>query len=91
MPTLIKIELFSASNCNRCIKAKKQLQNMIIKLADSRLDYHELNVVNELDYAVSLGILITPAIAINGKLVFSAIPTFNQLQNEINNCLSESK
>ncbi len=90
MPTNIKIELFSASNCSRCVNAKKQLQNMINEIANCKVDYYELNVIDKLDYAVSLGVLITPAIAINGELIFSAMPTLKQLQKELNKYLDES-
>ena len=43
------------------------------------LEWRSLNVLEELDYAVELGVLSLPAIAIDGELVFAALPTPKQL------------
>jgi hypothetical protein len=43
------------------------------------LDWRELNVLDELDYAVQLGVLTLPAVAIDGELVFTSLPTRRQL------------
>ena len=83
MTTKITIELFSATACNRCAKAKKCIQTMVDELGENIILYRELDVLEELDYAVSLGILTTPAIAINGELVFSGMPTIKRLQDEL--------
>ena len=77
------IELFSASTCHRCSKAKKKVQKLVEDFADDRMVYREVDVVDELDYAVSLGILITPTIAINGQLVFAGMPSLKRLEDEI--------
>jgi thioredoxin 1 len=39
------------------------------------LVWRELNVLDELDYASELGVLTLTAIAIDGRVVFSALPT----------------
>ena len=39
----------------------------------------EVNPVDELDYTVELGVLTLPAVAIDGKLVFTSLPTAEQL------------
>ena len=83
MTAVITVELFSASSCNRCGKAKKRLQILIDELGDDRIQYREMDVLEELEYAVSLGILTTPAIAINGELIFTSIPSMKQLRNEL--------
>ncbi len=41
--------------------------------------WREIDPVEELDYAVELGVLTLPAVAIDGKLVFSSLPTAEQL------------
>ena len=83
MTTSITIELFSATACNRCGEAKKRLQTMMDELGDDRIQYRELDVLEELDYAVSLGVLTTPAIAIDGELVFTAMPSLKRLRDEL--------
>jgi len=83
MATPIIIELFSASTCQRCGNAKKRIQSLVKKLGDDRVVYRELDVLAELDYAVSLGVLTTPAIAIDGELIFAAIPSLKRLADEL--------
>jgi hypothetical protein len=47
-------------------------------------------VLDELDYAVSLGVLTLPAMAVNGKLAFPLLPTPEQLRTEIVRHLGEA-
>ena len=42
-----------------------------------------MNVLDEIDYAVELGVLILPAIAIDGEVVFASLPTSQQLEQEL--------
>lgn len=49
-------------------------------LGEDRLVWREVNVLKEFDYAVSLGVLSMPAIAINGELKFSSLPTPEQFR-----------
>lgn len=74
----MKIELFYSPGCTQCSAARDGLKAAARKaLAD--IDWRELNVLDELDYAVELGILTLPAIAIDGELVFASLPTPRQL------------
>ena len=83
MSTKVTIELFSATACNRCGQAKKNIQSMVDELGRDAIHYRELDVLEELDYAVSLGVLTTPAIAIDGKLVFTGMPSLKRLRDEL--------
>ena len=83
MPTSITIELFSTSACNRCAQAKQRLQNMVMEFGEGTIAYREVDVLEELDYAVSLGVLTTPCIAIDSELVFTAMPSKKTLRAEI--------
>ena len=83
MPTSITIELFSTSGCNRCAQAKQRLQNMVMEFGGGTIAYREVDVLDELDYAVSLGVLTPPCIAIDGELVFTAMPSKKKLRAEI--------
>ena len=74
----INIELISTFTCRRCEKAQKDVQNMIKSLNNDDILYREVNVLKQLDYVVKLGVLQTPAIAINGKLIFRCIPSQSQ-------------
>ncbi len=88
MATSIRLELFSTSTCNRCAKAKQRLQAMVGNFDEGTIVYREIDVLEELDYAVSLGVLTTPSIAIDGELAFSAIPSEKKLRAALNERLA---
>jgi thioredoxin len=90
MAKKIKIELFSANACSRCFKAKMYIKAMVGEFDDKTILYRELDILEELDYAVALGVLATPAIVIDGELVFSGMPSINRLQDEINKRLAST-
>ena len=78
----MKVELFYAPGCEKCADSKDKLKALATDLVPG-LVWRELNVLDELDYAVELGVLTLPALAINGELVFSALPTSRQLRREL--------
>ena len=61
---------------------------MVEAIDDDRLEWRTVEVLDEIDYAVAVGVLSTPAIAIDGELVFSSLPTKKKLQSELNKRLS---
>ena len=88
MKNQVTVEILTASGCGRCAKAKTLVREAITELGDSRIRYREVNVVEEIDYAVKLGVLSTPAIALNGELVFPSPPSKTILLQAIQQCLS---
>ena len=75
----MKVELIYSPGCVKCLTEREPLRE-IAEQADANLDWRELNVLDELDYAVSLGVLTLPAIAINGTLVFKSLPAPAELE-----------
>jgi hypothetical protein len=78
----MKIELFYTPGCDKCADGKESLKATAEQLVPELL-WRELNAIDELDYAVELGVLTLPALAINGELVFSSLPTTRQLRQEL--------
>lgn len=78
----MKIELFYADGCEKCVSGKNALRALATELVPD-LVWRELNVLDELDYAVQVGVLTLPAIAIDGEVVFSLLPTCQQLRREL--------
>lgn len=76
----VKVEVFSSPGCGKCGHAKDLLKRVSEELGAGRIDWREVNVLDELDYAVRLGVLSTPAIALNGKLVFTSLPSARKLR-----------
>ncbi len=78
----MKIELFYAPGCNKCAANRESLKTAA-KRAGTDVEWRELDVLKNMDYAVDLGILSLPAIAIDGVLEFPALPNVKQLVNAI--------
>lgn len=79
----VVVEVLTASGCSRCQQARALAREVIAELGDRRIHYREINVLEEIDYAVQLGVLSTPAIALNGELVFSTPPSRARLHQAI--------
>ncbi len=75
----MKVELFHAPGCSRCAAAREGLK-AAAESAAAGLEWREINVLDEMDYAVEHGVLSLPAIVIDGELVFSSLPTPQQLR-----------
>ncbi|HHJ34464.1 MAG TPA: glutaredoxin [Gammaproteobacteria bacterium] len=80
---MTKIEVFTAPGCGKCGKAKHVLEDIARQMGADKFEWREVNILQEMDYAIELGVLSTPAIAIQGKLVFSALPSARQLQQTL--------
>ena len=79
----ILIEAFSAPGCSKCAQAREALKSVAEGLGKHRVTWRDVNVLDEMDYAVELGIMAPPSIAINGELVFPALPTPERLRDEL--------
>jgi len=86
----IKVELFATPGCSRCAHAKEVLKQIVADVGVERIEWREVDVVEELDYAVDLGVLSTPAIAINKELVFTALPTAKKLRRTLDKRIKET-
>jgi len=84
------IEVFAAPGCSKCSKAKIRIEKMIKEMnAVEQFTVREVNIVEELDYAVSLSILTTPSIAINGELIYASLPTERILREILERYLND--
>ncbi len=87
----IKVELFAASACNRCRDAKQALNEIAEEIGGGRIEWREVNVLEELDYAVALGVLSPMAIAIDGRLAFATLPSAGKLCKALQARLEEMR
>ncbi len=79
----IKVETFSTAGCGSCAASRDALKAVVDELGAERVSWREVDVLQEIDYAVELGVLSPPAIAIDGELVFSALPSPGRLRDEL--------
>ena len=85
----IKEELFAAPGCNRCAHAREKLQRVVEEIDSDRLEWRSVEVLDEIDYAVANGVLSTPAIAVDGKLVFTSLPSSTKLRRSLEDRLAQ--
>lgn len=79
----ILIEAFSAPGCSRCEQTRQALKSVAEELGKERVAWRDVNVLEEMDYAVELGVMTPPSLAIDGELVFPALPTPDRLRAEL--------
>lgn len=79
MPRVV-VELFASRFCANCTSARATLDDVVAMLGKSKFEVRYIDVVEAIDHAVALGVLATPAIAVDGELKFTGIPRANELQ-----------
>ncbi len=79
----IQVEVFSSPGCSRCGQVFDMLQTITRELGAERIEWREVNVLDELEHAVELGVLSMPAIAIDGELVFKSHPSAGKLREAL--------
>ncbi len=85
---MVKVELFTADFCSRCAGARTALVRAIEDLGQERFELRLLDVVEEIDHAVEVGVRATPAIAVDGELVHPARPTVDKFRILLRNHLA---
>jgi thioredoxin 1 len=88
---MIRIEAFYAPGCDRCAKARLELRDVAEAFGADRVAWQDVDVLANLERAVDLGVLSPPAIAIDGELVFRAIPTAARLREELQQRLASAR
>jgi protein-disulfide isomerase len=86
---MMKIEVFSSPGCAKCGHAKDVLKKVAEEVGGGRIEWREVSVLDDMDYAVRLGVLSTPAIAVNGELLFSSLPSEKKLRRTLERLLRE--
>ena len=86
---MLKIEVFSSPGCSKCGHAKEVLRNLADELGGDKIQWREVNILDEMDHAIELGVLSTPSIAINSELVFTSLPSAKKLRAELETRLLE--
>jgi len=85
---MVKVEVFSSPGCGKCAQAKSMLKVAVEEMGQGRITWREVNILEEMDYAVELGVMSSPAIAIDGELAFSSLPSASKLRSELSKRLA---
>lgn len=83
MSDKVLVEVFSSPHCDRCGKTKQFVKDIVEEMNLEQLQWREVNVIEEIDYAVEVGVLSTPTIAINGDLAFTGMPSKESFLNSL--------
>ena len=75
----MKIEIFSAKGCQKCEASQAELHEVAVGMVPG-VQWRLVNVLDELDYAVNLGVLRLPSVVIDGEVLFTSLPTARQLR-----------
>ena len=78
----MKVEIFYTPGCSECVAAHAKLRKAAQE-AVKDLEWRELNVLDDLDHAVELGVITLPSIVVDGELVFTSMPTVVQLREAL--------
>ena len=77
------VEVFSSPGCVKCARAKAILKDLAEAIGGARISWREVDILEEIDYAVDLGVIGAPSIAIDGELVFPSLPRPAKLRAEL--------
>lgn len=78
----MKVELFYSPGCSACEARNAELRAEANQVVEG-LEWHEVNVLDNVDYAVELGVMTLPSVVIDGELVFTSMPTAVQLRKAL--------
>jgi thioredoxin 1 len=78
----MKVEVLHSGGCAKCQKELPALR-AAAQSVDPDLDWRELDILQAIDYAVELGVLKPPAVAIDGQLVFPTLPSAQALSSAL--------
>lgn len=77
----VTVELFFAKGCSKCAEARDALREAAQSAGAA--EWKEVDIAENPNRAVDLGVVSTPAVVIDGKLIFSAMPTAPDLRKAI--------
>ena len=78
----MKVELFYTDGCASCTAFKGELETAVLGVIPDVV-WRDVDPLKEMDYAVELGVASLPSLAIDGKVVFTTLPTAEQLRKAV--------
>lgn len=83
----MKVEFFFASGCRKCAASRAALREAAG--SERGVQWSEVDIAKNPNRVVDVGVLSTPAIAIDGELVFKTAPSASQLTGAIRKRLEQ--
>jgi predicted thioredoxin/glutaredoxin len=76
----VRVEFFFAGGCSKCVEAREALRQAA---RSARAEWKEIDIAKDPNRAVDVGVVSTPAVAIDGELIFKTMPDAAELRNAI--------
>lgn len=77
----MNVEFLFAGGCDRCAGARDALR--AAAQSSDQVEWTEVDIAKNPKRAVEVGVLSTPAVAIDGELIFKSMPTASDLLKAI--------
>ncbi len=78
------LEILDSEGCAKCVGLKDRVKEVLNELNSSQIELKNLDLFDNQERIVQLGIYTSPALAVNGKLYFiGTIPSKEDLKNII--------
>lgn len=77
----VRVEFFFAGGCSNCASARDELRRVAESAGE--VEWSEIDIGKHPHRAVDAGVVSTPAVAIDGSLVFKSAPTAAELRSAI--------
>lgn len=78
----MKLEIFYTPGCSACVAQHDELRAAAQAIVKD-LEWHDVNVLDNVDRAVDRGVLTLPSIVIDGEVAFTSMPTVAQLREAL--------
>jgi thioredoxin 1 len=77
----ISVEFFFAGGCSKCAEARDALRRAAQSMP--AVQWKEIDIAKDPNRAVDAGVVSTPAVAIDGMLIFKTVPSASDLRDAI--------
>jgi thioredoxin 1 len=78
----MKVEMFYSPGCTACEDRQAELRAAARDTVND-LEWRNINVLENMDAVVELGVITLPSIVIDGEVAFTTLPTKAQLCKEL--------
>ncbi len=90
MMAKVILEILDSESCAKCFGLKERVNEVLEELKDKDIEVKKLDLFEDQNRIVELGLYTSPALVINGKLYFlGTIPSKEELKNLILEKLGE--
>jgi len=90
---MIKVEILVSPSCVYCDSMKRRVYKVVEDLKAQKIDVNvkEIDVLKQPEIMLKYEISSTPALAVDGKLVFIGVPKEDELRRKLQNAVKKDE